>query len=96
MSAAAARHSWTRDEEREGSAERTNRVSASHCAAVRSAAQTYRLREVSTVSSSKSQATPRRHRQDGSLVAEGPDADAWLDIVQAFAGRPGPGRPPLS
>ncbi|PWF84022.1 TIGR03084 family protein [Kocuria rosea] len=41
-------------------------------------------------------ATRRRHRQDGSLVAEGPDADAWLDIVQAFAGRPGPGRPPLS
>ncbi|KUG61487.1 wyosine base formation domain-containing protein [Kocuria rosea subsp. polaris] len=41
-------------------------------------------------------ATRRRHRQDGSLVAEGPDADAWLDIVQAFAGRPGPGRTPLS
>lgn len=41
-------------------------------------------------------ATRRRHRQDGSLVAEGPDADVWLDIVQAFAGRPGPGRPPLS
>ncbi|KLU10966.1 TIGR03084 family metal-binding protein [Kocuria sp. SM24M-10] len=39
-------------------------------------------------------ATRRRHRQDGSLVAEGPDADAWLDIVQAFAGRPGPGRAP--
>ncbi|WP_425552554.1 hypothetical protein [Kocuria aegyptia] len=38
-------------------------------------------------------ATRRRHRQGGSLVAEGPDADAWLDIAQAFAGRPGPGRP---
>ncbi|MFW3386026.1 UNVERIFIED_CONTAM: TIGR03084 family metal-binding protein [Kocuria sp. CPCC 205274] len=41
-------------------------------------------------------ATRRRHRQDGGLVAEGPDADVWLDIVQAFAGRPGPGRAPLS
>lgn len=41
-------------------------------------------------------ATRRRHRRDGSFVAEGPDADAWLDIVQAFAGRPGQGRPPLS
>jgi uncharacterized protein (TIGR03084 family) len=41
-------------------------------------------------------ATRRRHRQDGRLVAEGPNADAWLDIVQAFAGRPGPGRAPLS
>lgn len=40
-------------------------------------------------------ATRRRHRQDGSLVAEGPDADVWLYIVQAFAGRPGPGRAPL-
>lgn len=40
-------------------------------------------------------ATRRRHRRDGGLVAEGPDADAWLDIVQAFAGRPGPGREPL-
>ncbi|MEX5261293.1 maleylpyruvate isomerase family mycothiol-dependent enzyme [Kocuria sp. CPCC 205263] len=40
-------------------------------------------------------ATRRRRRRDGSLVAEGPDADAWLDIVQAFAGRPGPGRAPL-
>lgn len=41
-------------------------------------------------------ATRRRHRQDGRLVAEVPGADAWLDIVQAFAGRPGPGRTPLS
>ncbi|TDL44660.1 TIGR03084 family metal-binding protein [Kocuria rosea] len=41
-------------------------------------------------------ATRRRHRQDGRLVAEGFHADAWLDIVQAFAGRPGPGRAPLS
>lgn len=38
--------------------------------------------------------TQRRHRADLALVAEGPDADAWLDIAQAFAGRPGPGRPP--
>ena len=26
--------------------------------------------------------------------ATGPTADAWLDIAQAFAGPPGPGRPP--
>ena len=39
-------------------------------------------------------ATRRRHRQDGMLVTEGPDADAWLDIVQAFVGQPGPGRAP--
>jgi uncharacterized protein (TIGR03084 family) len=38
-------------------------------------------------------ATQRRHRSDTALKAEGPDADAWLDIVQAFAGPPGPGRP---
>ena len=41
-------------------------------------------------------ATRRRHRQDGSLVAEGPDADAWLDINHAFGERPGPGQAPLS
>jgi uncharacterized protein (TIGR03084 family) len=39
-------------------------------------------------------ATQRRHRDDTDLKAEGPDADAWLDIAQAFAGPPGPGRAP--
>lgn len=37
--------------------------------------------------------TQRRHRLDLDLVATGPDADTWLDIAQAFAGPPGPGRP---
>jgi uncharacterized protein (TIGR03084 family) len=39
-------------------------------------------------------ATQRRHRADLALVAVGPDADAWLDIAQAFAGPPGAGRAP--
>ncbi len=38
--------------------------------------------------------TQRRHREDLDLVATGPDADHWLDIAQAFAGPPGPGREP--
>ncbi len=38
--------------------------------------------------------TQRRHRDDTGLKAEGADADAWLDIAQAFAGVPGPGRQP--
>jgi enediyne biosynthesis protein E11 len=38
--------------------------------------------------------TQRRHRDDLSLVASGPDADRWLDIAQAYAGPPGPGRAP--
>lgn len=38
--------------------------------------------------------TQRRNRADLALVAEGSDADAWLDIAQAFAGPPGKGRPP--
>lgn len=38
--------------------------------------------------------TQRRHRDDLALVAVGADADAWLSIAQAFAGPPGPGRPP--
>lgn len=38
-------------------------------------------------------ATQRRHRDDLSLQAIGPDADAWLNLAQAFAGLPGPGRP---
>jgi uncharacterized protein (TIGR03084 family) len=36
--------------------------------------------------------TQRRNRADLALVALGPDADAWLDIAQAFAGPPGAGR----
>ncbi|PRH78558.1 TIGR03084 family protein [Streptomyces solincola] len=39
-------------------------------------------------------ATRRAHRADLALTAAGADADHWLDIVQAFAGPPGPGRPP--
>jgi uncharacterized protein (TIGR03084 family) len=38
--------------------------------------------------------TQRRHRDDLALVAEGSTADRWLDIAQAFAGPPGPGRRP--
>ena len=37
-------------------------------------------------------ATKRIHRDDTDLVATGPDADEWLDIVQAFAGPSGKGR----
>ena len=37
-------------------------------------------------------ATQRIHRDDTDLVATGPDADHWLDIVQAFAGPAGKGR----
>jgi uncharacterized protein (TIGR03084 family) len=36
--------------------------------------------------------TQRRHRDDLALVAVGADADRWLDLAQAFAGPPGPGR----
>ena len=38
--------------------------------------------------------TQRRHRDDLDLVAVGEDADAWLDIAQAFAGPSGEGRAP--
>ncbi|GHH90759.1 TIGR03084 family metal-binding protein [Streptomyces capillispiralis] len=38
--------------------------------------------------------TRRAHRADLALTAEGPDADRWLDIAQAFAGPPGDGREP--
>ncbi|MFE0174198.1 TIGR03084 family metal-binding protein [Streptomyces sp. NPDC059002] len=38
--------------------------------------------------------TRRAHRADLAVRAEGPDADRWLDIAQAFAGPPGPGRSP--
>lgn len=37
-------------------------------------------------------ATRRRHHQDSDVAAKGPDAEAWLDIVQAYAGPPGSGR----
>ena len=36
--------------------------------------------------------TQRRHRADTSLVAQGAIAVRWLEIAQAFAGPPGPGR----
>lgn len=39
-------------------------------------------------------AVRRRHRDDVDLHAEGRDADAWLSVVQAFAGPPGASRPP--
>ncbi|MCQ4084724.1 TIGR03084 family metal-binding protein [Streptomyces sp. RB6PN25] len=38
--------------------------------------------------------TQRVHRDDTGLAAEGPDAERWLGIAQAFAGPPGPGREP--
>lgn len=40
--------------------------------------------------------TQRRNRADLSLVAVGAEASTWLDIAQAFAGPPGPGRAPAS
>ncbi|MEH1099233.1 TIGR03084 family metal-binding protein [Micromonospora sp. CPCC 205561] len=40
--------------------------------------------------------TQRRHRADLALAATGPVADAWLDVAQAFAGPPGPGRAPTA
>ena len=36
--------------------------------------------------------TQRRHRADTGVVVEGPTAEAWMAIAQAFAGPPGPGR----
>jgi uncharacterized protein (TIGR03084 family) len=38
--------------------------------------------------------TQRRHRDDLALVADGADADHWLDIAQSFAGPSGEGRKP--
>ncbi|MGW7352977.1 TIGR03084 family metal-binding protein [Streptomyces sp. NPDC054784] len=38
--------------------------------------------------------TQRVHRDDTALTATGADADRWLDLAQAFAGPPGPGRAP--
>lgn len=38
--------------------------------------------------------TRRRHRDDLTLHADGPDASKWLDIAQCFAGPAGSGRDP--
>jgi uncharacterized protein (TIGR03084 family) len=38
--------------------------------------------------------TQRRHPADTMLAADGPAAQAWIAIAQAFAGPPGPGRRP--
>jgi uncharacterized protein (TIGR03084 family) len=38
--------------------------------------------------------TQRRHRDDVDLTVDGPAAREWMAIAQAFAGAPGPGRPP--
>ena len=38
--------------------------------------------------------TQRVHREDTDLEIVGPDADAWVDIAQAFAGPSGDGRDP--
>ena len=40
--------------------------------------------------------TQRRHRSDVDVRASGDAAAEWLEIAQAFAGLPGPGRPPIS
>jgi uncharacterized protein (TIGR03084 family) len=39
--------------------------------------------------------TQRRHRDDLALAIEGPAAQEWMAIAQAFAGPAGPGRPPI-
>jgi uncharacterized protein (TIGR03084 family) len=39
-------------------------------------------------------AVRRRHRDDVDVRAEGPDAEVWLSVAQAFAGPPGKGRSP--
>jgi uncharacterized protein (TIGR03084 family) len=38
--------------------------------------------------------TRRRHRADTAVTAQGPIAEQWLTIAQAFAGPPGAGRTP--
>jgi enediyne biosynthesis protein E11 len=38
--------------------------------------------------------TRRRHRDDLRVTAQGAEADAWLDIAQAYRGTPGSGRKP--
>jgi uncharacterized protein (TIGR03084 family) len=40
--------------------------------------------------------TQRRHLDDVTLGIDGPDAREWMEQAQAYAGRPGPGRPPLA
>jgi len=40
--------------------------------------------------------TQRRHMSDVHVLARGDGAVTWLSIAQAFAGPPGPGRPPLA
>ena len=45
-------------------------------------------------SGSYNEETFRANRADLAVRAEGPDADRWLDIAQAFAGPPGAGRAP--
>ena len=40
--------------------------------------------------------TQRRHRDDLALAIQGPAATEWMGIAQAFAGAPGPGRPPAT
>jgi uncharacterized protein (TIGR03084 family) len=40
--------------------------------------------------------TQRRNVADTALTTTGPVAREWLSIAQAFAGAPGPGRPPTS
>ena len=37
--------------------------------------------------------TQRLHHADADLVAVGAEAQQWLEVAQAFAGPPGPGRP---
>ena len=39
--------------------------------------------------------TQRRHRDDLDLIVDGAAAQEWMAIAQAFAGPPGPGRPPI-
>ncbi|MBJ8346138.1 maleylpyruvate isomerase family mycothiol-dependent enzyme [Antrihabitans sp. YC2-6] len=39
-------------------------------------------------------AVKRRHPDDTELQAVGPAADRWLQVLQAFTGKPGPGREP--
>ncbi|MGY1698098.1 hypothetical protein [Geodermatophilus sp. SYSU D00766] len=38
--------------------------------------------------------TQRRHRADTALTVTGDLAARWMAVAQAFAGVPGPGRPP--
>lgn len=40
--------------------------------------------------------TQRRHLADTGLVVDGDAARQWMAVAQAFAGPPGPGRPPSS